>query len=194
MDLELVKEQAAAGRVDRGAFAAAQLQHRRRRPAVVRAVAGPARGQGRRLRQLVDRHLDQAMSARPTACWRTSPSIDFVNYVQADTVKAGLAGTPDARCRCCRSRRRSTGARRSRPGRHHPRRRRPLHLRQHAARREGHRRAGQGLPGVLRAVLQAGHRHRGPCTSRRHQRGDANGPERHARLQLRHRRRARPRR
>ena len=43
------------------------------------------------------------------------PIIDFINYVQADAVKAGLTGA-DARCRCCRSPRRSTGRRRSRPG------------------------------------------------------------------------------
>ena len=46
----------------------------------------------------------------------------------------------------------------------------PLHLRQHAARRDADRCPGQGLPGVLGEVLQAGHRHRPGARRQRHQR------------------------
>ena len=54
--------------------------------------------------------------------------------------------------------------------RHDPRRGGPLHLRQHVARREGHRCPGEGLPGVLGELLQAGHQHRPGADRQRHQR------------------------
>ena len=40
----------------------------------------------------VDRHLDRGDVRRTAPSSRTSPIIDFVNYVQADAVKAGLTG------------------------------------------------------------------------------------------------------
>ena len=43
------------------------------------------------LRQLADRHVDQALSAA-RAVVEDVPIIDFVQYVQADAVKAGLTG------------------------------------------------------------------------------------------------------
>ena len=93
----------------------AELQHRRRGPEVVAAAcAAPARHRGR-LRQLRRRHLGRRRCRRHRAVVEDVPIIDFVNYVQADTVKAALAGTPTRACRCCRSPRRSTGPRH--PGR-----------------------------------------------------------------------------
>ena len=50
----------------------------------------------------------QAMSAA-TSRYEDTAAIDFINYVQADAVKKALAGhARGARCRCCRSPRRST--------------------------------------------------------------------------------------
>ena len=79
------------------------------------------------------------------------------------------------------------------PGRRRdgPRRRRALHLRQHAARHPVHRRPGAGLPRVLGPVLQAGQRRRPVPGGRGHQRRHAHGAERHTGLQLRHHGRAR---
>ncbi len=119
------------------------------------------------------------------------PIIDFVNFVQADAVKAGLD----------RSRRVAAGPvdrGAVQPGRvvpvragHRPRRRGSLHLRQHPARREGVRGRRTRLPGVLRALLQAGLRHRPVHDGPGDQRGDGDRPQRHARLQLRRGRRPR---
>ena len=82
------------------------------------------------------------------------------------------------------------------PGRRRDRARRggAVHLRQHAARHHADRRAGQGLPRDVGGLLQAGQRHRAVPGIRRDQRGDADGAERHPRLQLRHHGRPRRRR
>ncbi len=82
------------------------------------------------------------------------PIIDFINFVQADAVKAALTGADAAPagpvgCRAVQPGRVVPGGQRD-----DPRRGRPLHLRQHPARREAHRGPGEGLPGVLHAVLQ----------------------------------------
>ena len=100
------------------------------------------------------------------------PIIDFVNFVQADAVKAGLTGAdaalPVLSIAAPFNRAASFPAG---PG-DRARRRRALHLRQHAARREGHRRPGQGLPRVLGPLLQAGLRPRPVHDGRPgHQRG-----------------------
>ena len=58
----------------------------------------------------------QAMSAS-TSRYQDTAAMDFINLVQAQTVKAALVGTPRQACRCCRSRRRSTRTPRSRRGR-----------------------------------------------------------------------------
>ena len=89
------------------------------------------------------------------------PIIDFVQYVQGQAVKAGLTGAdatlPVLSIAAPFSRTASFPA----GAGERPRRRGPLHLRQHAARGEDHRRPAQGLPRVLRALLQeGGRRHR----------------------------------
>jgi 2',3'-cyclic-nucleotide 2'-phosphodiesterase/3'-nucleotidase len=58
----------------------------------------------------------RAMSAAE-APYRDTPVIDFINFVQAETVREALAGTEHAGCRCCRRRRASPGRRRSRRAR-----------------------------------------------------------------------------
>ena len=110
----------------------------------------------------VDRHLHRGAAGAPRCCRGRRRSSTSSTTSRPSAIKAELAGSPTpALPGAVASRRRSTAARRFPAGpRHHPRRRRALHLRQHAARRQGHRRAGQGLPGVVRAVLQAGRRHR----------------------------------
>ncbi len=92
--------------------------------------------------------------ATATGRHRDVPAIDFVNYVQAETVKAALAGTPDGDFRSCR-RSASQHERRHPAGRgDRPQRRQPLHLRQHAAGGEADRRPDQGLPRALGAVVR----------------------------------------
>ncbi len=121
----------------------------------------------------------QAMSAE-RAVVEDVPAIDFVNHVQAQEVRNGLAGTADAALpvlsiaapfnRACRDPRR---------GGHGPRRRRALHLRQHPARGEGHGRSGARLPGVLGELLQEGQRHRAVHDGPAHQRADRARAQRH---------------
>ena len=75
--------------------------------------------------------------------------------------------------------------------RHGARRRGSLHLRQHADRHRPHRPAGQGLPRAVGVVLPAAQRRRSVHAGAGDQRRDPAGTRRHARLQLRHRRRPR---
>ena len=142
-----------------------QHQHRAERPEGRRGGPGAARHRRRPT-------STPSSAPRPRRCRRPAPVvedvpiIDFINYVQA---RRGQGGAD-------RRRREPAGAldrRAVQPGgvvpagrRHDPRRGGPLHLRQHAARREGDRRPGEGLPGVLGELLQAGHRHR-PGADRR---------------------------
>ena len=59
----------------------------------------------------------QAMSAATAPSYEDTAAMDFVNYVQADAVKAALAGTPQARrCRCSSIAAPFNRAPRSRPG------------------------------------------------------------------------------
>ena len=115
------------------------------------------------------------------ACRRREPSyedtadIDFINYVQADDGQGGAdryadAGLPVLSIAAPFNRAASIPAGR----RHGPRRRRALHLRQHAARRC--RLTGAQVKDYLEfsaQLLQAGHRAPGPfAVADRHQRGD----------------------
>ena len=148
----------------------------------------PAR-QGGRLRQLADRHVDRRPVGGPGR-----------GRGRADHRLRPVRPGPGGQGRAHRRRRHAAGAldrgavqpHRVVPGRRgeRARRRGPLHLRQHAAGGEDHRCPAQGLPRVLRALLQEGGcRHLVP-DGRRHQRGHAGCAQRHARLQLRLRGRA----
>ena len=121
----------------------------------------------------------EALSAAE-ACWKDTAILDYVNQVQVATVAKAIAGTPEGRAadRVHRSSLQPPGDLPGRPG-HDPRRRRTLHLRQHAHGLGAHRRADQGLPGVLREVLPAG----GP--GRPGGSGELDQRPEHPRLQLR---------
>ena len=157
--------------------------------------APPAPPEGRHLRQ--QRHRDvarTAMSARDVAL--RGHRRDRLHQLRAGRrgqagpgrhARGVAAGAVDRRA--VQQRRRDPGRRR-----HDPRRRRALHLRQHAARHQAHRRAGQGLPGVLGASTSSG-RGAGPYAPGRPSRTPSpDRAERHAGLQLRHHGRARRRR
>ena len=69
-------------------------QHRGRRPGGRRRGPGAARHR-RRLRELRRRHLGGG-NVRDRAVVEDAPIIDFINYVQADAVKAALTGSDAA--------------------------------------------------------------------------------------------------
>ena len=157
---------------------AAQLQHRQGERQGLQGGARPAR-QGGRLRQRADRHVDRRAVGGPS---RGRGRADH----RLRAVRPGQGGQGRAH----RRRRHAAGAvdrgavqpDRVVPGRagQRARRGRALHLRQHAAGGEGHRCPGQGLPGVLGALLQEDHRHR-PVRDRRPDQRGRRRPRRTAR-------------
>ena len=98
----------------------------------------------------------EAMSAS-TSRYQDTAAMDFINLVQAQTVKAALVGTPQEGVPGALDRGTvQQGRRHPRRRGHGARRRGAVHLRQHAVRHPVHRLAGQGLPREVGRLLQAG--------------------------------------
>ena len=172
MDLELAKEQGRWSR-HRGAFAPVGRQDRRRRSRRRPGRAGRTRGHGE-LRQRGHRDLHGAAQhghrllggLRRDRRHQLCPGQHHQG--RAGQHSRGRAARP-VHCGgllpCCGRQGRAAD---------HPRCRGAVHLRQHAARHQGHRRAGQGLPGGPRSTSSRSPPPRpGPG---RHQRRDGQGP------------------
>ncbi len=90
------RRSAGSGRSSHSRGDAAQLQHRRpRTPTVAGAGRAPPHEKVLAYVNSVIGTCTQAMSAA-TSRYEDTAAIDFINYVQADAVKAALAGTPEA--------------------------------------------------------------------------------------------------
>ena len=132
----------------------------------------------------------QAMSAA-TSRYEDTAAMDFINYVQADAVKKALAGTPTDHAGPVD--RGAVQQGRGDPGRrrHRARRGRAVHLRQHLAGHQVHRRPGAAYleysAHYFKTVTSAGPFPADAVTNA----VDRDGTERHPRLQLRHHGRAR---
>ena len=160
MDFDLEQAATAAGRSTTAHAAPAQLQHRAEDP---RGVAGccAQHHTRRRLRQLGDRHVAPRRCRRPGAATRTRRRSTSSTSCRPTRSRRPWPAPPTPRCRCCRSPRRSTATRAFPAGDVTMRDVAGLYIYDNTL--LGVRLTGaqvQGLPGVLGAVLQAGHRHR----------------------------------